>query len=90
MPEKNSDGPSDLTAAEAASADVDMLGRTVYDGLDALHIRLPCTVRTSVGMADLNAESHILFAELALCHIEAPPCLCLADKQLYYNSRYFT
>ena len=58
----------DLAAAEAASADVNMLGGTVYDGLDALHIRLPRTVGTSVGMADLNAESHTLVAELTLCH----------------------
>ena len=58
----------DLAAAEAAGADVDMLGGTVHDGLDALHVRLPGTVGPSVRMADLDAESHILVAELALCH----------------------
>ena len=58
----------DLAAAQAASADVDMLGRAVHDGLDALHVRLPSTVGASVRMADLDAEGHILVAELALCH----------------------
>jgi hypothetical protein len=58
----------DLSAAQAASANVNMLGRSVYDGLDALHVRLPSTVGASMRVADLNAESHILFTELALCH----------------------
>ena len=58
----------DLTTAEAASADVNVLGRTVYDGLDALHIGLPCTVGSSVGVADLDAERNALFAEFTLCH----------------------
>ena len=58
----------DLAAAQAASADVDMLGRAVHDGLDALHIGLPGTVSSSVGVGDSNAERHALFAEFALCH----------------------
>ena len=58
----------DLTAAQAASAGVNVLGRTVYDGLDALHIGLPCTIGASVGVADLNAECHILITKLTLCH----------------------
>ena len=45
-----------------------MLGAAVYDGLDALHIGLPAAVGTSVGMADLDTESHALVAELTLCH----------------------
>ena len=45
-----------------------MLGGTVHDGLDALHVRLPSTIGASVRMADLNPEGHILVAELALCH----------------------
>ena len=58
----------DLAAAQAASADVNVLGRAVHDGLDALHIGLPGTVGSSVGVGDLNAESHALIAEFALCH----------------------
>ena len=57
-----------------------MLGGTVHDGLDALHVRLPGTVGASVRMADLNAEGHILVAELAFCHAEAPPQLVFAER----------
>ena len=59
----------DLAAAQAAGADVNVLGSSVHDGLDALHIGLPGTVGASVGMADLDAESHVLIAELTLCHV---------------------
>ena len=65
---KKSDGPSDLAAAEAAGAHINVLRGTVDDGLDALHIGLPHAVRASVGMADLDAESDILIAEFTLCH----------------------
>lgn len=58
----------DLAAAQAASADVNMLGASVHDGLDALHIGLPCTVGSSVRMGDLNAERNALAANIALCH----------------------
>ena len=46
-----------------------MLGRAVHDGLDALHIGLPGTVGSSVGVGDLNAEGNALIAEFALCHL---------------------
>ena len=58
----------DLAAAQAASASVNVRGGTVYDGLDALHIGLPCTVGASVGVADFDAECHILITKLTLCH----------------------
>ena len=57
-----------------------MLRSTVDDCFNALHIGLPCAVGTSVGMAHLDAERHILVAELALCHAEAPPWNNLAEK----------
>jgi len=58
----------DLAAAQAASAGVDVLGASVHDGLDALHVGLPHTIGTSVRVADLDAESNILLAKLTLCH----------------------
>ena len=58
----------DLAAAQAAGADVDMLGGPVHDGLDALHVRLPGTVGASVRVGDLNTEGHVLVTELTLCH----------------------
>jgi len=38
----------DLAAAEAAGASIYMLGTSVHDGLDALHVGLPGTIGTSV------------------------------------------
>ena len=58
----------DLAAAQAASANVDMLGRAVHDGLDALHIGLPGTIGSSVGVRDSDAESNTLLAKFTLCH----------------------
>ena len=82
----------DLAAAEAAGADINMLRCSVHNGLDALHIRLPGTVRASVRVADFNSEGHAFVTKLTLCHIvEAPPCLCFTvfTEQLLYNSRPF-
>ena len=78
----------DLAAAQAAGADVNVLGRTVYYGLDALHIGLPGTVGASVGMADLDAERHVLIAELTLCHELKHLLACVSlFGQLLYDSR---
>ena len=57
-----------LAAAQAAGADVNVLGGTVHDGLDALHIGLPSTVGTSVGVGYLNAKGNALVAKLTFCH----------------------
>ena len=45
-----------------------MLGAAVYDGLDALHIGLPGTVGTSVGVGNLDTKGYILVAKLTFCH----------------------
>ena len=58
-----------LAAAKATGAGVDMLGTSVHYGLYALDIGLPCTIGTPVGMADLDAESHVLSTILTLCHL---------------------
>ena len=68
-----SDGPRDLTAAEAAGARINVLRGTVDDGLDALHIGFPGAVGPSVRVGNLDAERHILVAKLTFCHSEAPP-----------------
>ena len=61
-----SDGPSYLTAAQAAGAHVNVLRGTVNDGLDALHIGLPAAIGAPMRVADLDAESDTLVAELTL------------------------
>ena len=58
----------DLTASQAASACINMLGTAVHDGLDALHIGLPSTVGASVGMGNLNTKGYALVAKLTFCH----------------------
>ena len=58
----------DLTAAQAASASINMLGTSVHDRLDALHIGLPSTVGTPVGVRHLNAKGNALVAKLTFCH----------------------
>lgn len=58
-----------LIGTEASCTDVDMAGRTVNDCLHALYVGLPCTVRTSVGMGNLNAKRHTLAANIALCQL---------------------
>mgnify|MGYP007097157745 CR=1 FL=1 len=78
----------DLAAAQAASADVNMLGGSVYYGLDALHVRLPSTVGASVGVRHLDAESDILLTELTLCHGLKHLLACVSlNRQLLYNNR---
>ena len=45
-----------------------MARRTVHNGLDPLHVGLPCPVGTSVGVGDLNTESHALATVITLRH----------------------
>ena len=64
-----SDGAGHLSAAEAAGAGVDVLGASVYYGLDALDVGLPGAVGAPVRVADLDAEGHVLAAEFTLRHV---------------------
>ena len=63
-----SDGPRDLTAAEAAGARINVLRGTVDDGLDALHIGFPGAVGPSVRVGNLNSESDTLAADFTFSH----------------------
>ena len=73
---KYSDGAGNLTAAEAPGAHIDVLGATVYYGLNALDIGLPGTIGTSVRVADLNAEGYVLTAKITLCHFQLHLLAC--------------
>ena len=81
----------DLAAAQAACACIDMLGTSVHDRLDALHIGLPSTVGASVGMGNLNTKGYALVAKLTFCHKlkHLLACVWLPDifRQLINNSR---
>ena len=50
-----------------------MAGGTVYDCLHTLHIGIPGTVATTVGMRNLDAESNALATALTFSHSAAPP-----------------
>ena len=64
-----SDGALNLVGAEASRTDVNMAGSAVNDSLDALHVRLPRTVGTSVGVRNLDAKRDTLAAKIALCQL---------------------
>ena len=59
----------DLTGTEASGADVYVGGSTLHDRLHALHVGLPGTVGTAVGVGDLDAEGDALVAEFAFGHV---------------------
>ena len=59
----------DLTAAEAPRTDVNMAGGAVYYSFNPLYIGLPCTVRTSMGMAHLNTKGNALVTKFTLGHL---------------------
>ena len=59
----------DLTAAEAPGTDVNMAWGAVYYRLNSLHIGSPCTVGTSMGVADLNTKGNALVTKFTLGHL---------------------
>ena len=63
-----SDGSLNLVGTEASGTCVHMAGSSVHDSLDPLHIGLPSTVGTSVGVGDLDTESHALAAIITFRH----------------------
>ena len=67
MPHK-SDGPLYLIGTEASGTCVHMAGSSIHDSLDPLHVGAPGTVGTSVGVGDLDTESHALAAIITFRH----------------------
>ena len=67
------DGALNLVGAEASGTSVHMAGSSVNDSLDPLHIGLPGTVGTSVGVGDLNTKGNALATIITLRHSSAPP-----------------
>ena len=69
----SSNSSSHLAGTNAAGAGVDVLGRTVHHSLYSSYIGLPGPVGSSMRMGNLNAKSNTLTADIALCHLSAPP-----------------
>ena len=71
--QRSSDGAGYLAGTNAAGAGVNILGRTVYHSLNSSYIGLPGPVGSSMRMGNLDAKSYTLTADIALCHLSAPP-----------------
>ena len=68
-----SDGPLNLGGTEASGTSVHMARSPVDNSLDTLHIGLPSTIGTSVGVGHLDTEGHALATIITLRHSTAPP-----------------
>ena len=62
------DRSGNFTGTQTPGTNIHMAGRAIDHCLHALDIGLPGTVRTSVGVRDLNTESNALVAEFTLSH----------------------
>ena len=65
---RESDGPLNLIGTEASGTSVHMAGSSIDNGLDPLHIGLPGTVGTSVGVGNLNTKGYALATKITLRH----------------------
>ena len=77
-----------FAGTQAAGAGVHTLGSPVDNSLHTLDVGLPSPVRTTVGVRDLDAERHILTAEITFCHI----CTSLQETRFFqnYNGRNYS
>ena len=73
-----SDSPGNLAGTQATGAGVDIFRGAIYNRLYSLHVRLPGTVGTPMGMGNLDAEGHPFSAAITLCHL----------LHLLFSSRY--
>ena len=80
-----SDGAGNLAGTQAAGAGVNALRGAVHDRLDASDVRLPGSVRTSMGMGHLNAKRNILATNFTLCHV----CTSFEDDIIGLQHSYF-
>jgi hypothetical protein len=62
-----------FAGAQASGANVYMTGRTLHNRLYTLYVRLPCSVRASVGVRNLDTEGNTLSANFTFSHPTAPP-----------------
>ena len=62
------DGPLNLVRTEASGTSVHMAGSTIDNSLDTLHVGLPSTIGTSVGVGDLDTKGNALTTIITLRH----------------------
>ena len=72
-----------------------MARSTVHDSLNALHIGLPGTIGTSVGVGNLDTEGNALATIITLCHslhllsVRDGLPIYASKQALEYDSRVF-
>lgn len=65
------DGTLNFAGTQATSANVDALNLTVYNGANALDIRLPGTLSFQMGMAYIHTAKLALIANFTnMCHVK--------------------
>ena len=64
-----------LAGAQTSGAHIDVLGRTVDNGLDTLDIGLPGAVGASVRVGHFDTKANALAANITLRHTLFPPML---------------
>ena len=64
----NSDRSGNFAGTQAAGANVNGLGSSVYDSLNASDVGLPGSVGLSVGMGYCESELNCFSTDAALCH----------------------
>ena len=75
-----SDGPGNLAGTHTTGAGVDVARRTVHDRLYTLDIGFPSSVRTTMGVGNLNTERNTFAADVTFCHVSAPPLANLVNS----------
>ena len=73
-----------FAGAQASGANVYMTGSSFYNRFHTLYVRLPCSVRASVGVRNLNTEGNTLSANFTFSHPTAPPYTSLHATLLSY------
>ena len=81
-----SDGPLNLVGTEASGTSIHMARSTVDNSLNPLHIGLPGTVGTSVGVGNLNTKGNALATIITLRHTLHLPSAD-GSKNYAFNTR---
>ena len=67
------DGAGHFIGTQATGAGVDVARCAVDNCLNALYVGFPSSGGSSVRMGNLDSERDVLTADIAFCHVSAPP-----------------
>ena len=71
-----------FAGAQASGANVHMTRSSLHNRFYTLYVRLPCSVRASVRVRNLNTEGNTLSANFTFSHPTAPPYLSWHGRPL--------